>query len=94
MEKEGSFASFVARTLANTFTFSEDTVTYKTNEKTMEAVYDQYFTVNGDVVDTEYGRFESAYMMDGKVEQKADVIGISFGGETLVLNFKEGTREQ
>ncbi|MBR5474172.1 MAG: hypothetical protein IKU83_02055 [Lachnospiraceae bacterium] len=94
VEKEGAFASFVARTLANTFTFSEDIVTYKTNEKTMEAVYDQYFTVNGDVVDTEYGRFESAYMMDGKVEQKADVIGVSFGGETLVLNFKEGTREQ
>ena len=94
VEKEGAFASFVARTLANTFTFSEDIVTYKTNEKTMEAVYDQYFMVNGDVVDTEYGRFESAYMMDGKVEQKADVIGVSFGGETLVLNFKEGTREQ
>ena len=49
--------------------------------------------VNGEVVDTNYARYESEYV-NGKVERKSEVISFSFGGKTLTLNFKEGTREE
>ena len=55
--------------------------------------YDEYFKLNGEVVDTEYARYENAYVVD-KVEQKEEIIRFAFNGKSLVLNFKEGTRIQ
>ena len=55
--------------------------------------YDSYFQLNGKVVDMEYDRFDNAYV-PAPVERKAEVITFSFQGKTLVLNYKEGTREQ
>jgi hypothetical protein len=52
-----------------------------------------HFTINGEKIDTNYARYESAYV-DVKVERKSEVISLSFGGKTLTLNYKEGLREE
>ena len=91
--EDGSFAAFMDRVLANQYTFEDMRVTYVTEGKSFDVKYDEYFKVNGALVDTDYGRYESAYV-NGKVERKAEVMTFSFEGNTLELNFKEGTRVQ
>ena len=88
---DGSFAQFVARTLANDCEYNDMTVTYKSGEKSFYVKYSEHFKINGQEIDTEYGRYESDYV-DGVVERKADVIELSFGGKKLTLNYKEGVR--
>ena len=82
----------MTRCLSNTYTFEDMAVKYTTNAKTFEVKYNEYFKVNGEVMDTDYARYESAYV-DGKIERKAEIIQFAFHGESLTLNFKEGTRE-
>ena len=68
------------------------TVLYNSGEKAFDVKYSEHFKLNGQIIDTNYARYESDYV-DGKVERGADVIEFNFGGETLTLSFKEGTRE-
>lgn len=93
VEQDGSFEAFVSRILENDYSFKNMTVTYTSVDKTFEVKYDEYFKLNGETVNTEYERYESAYV-DGKVEREAEIIRFSFNGKTLVLNYREGTREQ
>ena len=88
----GSFADFVADMLDNECSYNDMTVSYTSGEKCFDVKYSEHFMLNGTLIDTNYARYESAYV-NGSVERKADVIELSFGGEALVLNFKEGTRE-
>ena len=88
----GSFDQFVADMLANKCEFKDMTVIYESNDRCFDVKYSEYFKLNGAIVDTNYARYESPYV-DGKIERKADVIEISFAGKTLILNYKEGTRE-
>ena len=85
----GTFAEFVAEMLENGGEYSDMTVKYKN----FEVKYNEYFKLNGQTVDTDYGRYESDYV-NGKVERKADVIEFVFDGKKLTLNYKEGKREQ
>ena len=89
----GSFGNFVSKMMTYAYSFKDMTVRYDSEGKVFEVKYDEHFKLNGNSVDTEYGRYESPYV-NGKVERKADVIALSFGGKTLTLNYKEGTREQ
>ena len=91
--EDGSFESFIARVLANDVSFEDMTVTYNTRDKAFDVKYDEHFKINGDIIDTNYGRYESVYV-GGKVEREADVITLSFGGKTLTLNYESGTREE
>ena len=91
--EDGSFESFVERILANEVSFKDMTVKYNTENKAFDVKYSEHFKLNGEIVDTNYARYENAYV-DGKVEREADVISLSFGGKSLTLNFKEGTREE
>ena len=90
-EQDGSFESFVQRVVSNEVQFEEMTVNYVSNGAYFEVCYDEYFKLNGDVVDTEYARFESVY---GIVDRKSGVMNFSFNGKTLTLNYKEGTRAE
>ena len=90
-QQDGSFEAFVARTLGNSFTFQDLTVQYTTADKAFDVKYDTYFKCNGTDVDVEYDRFDNPYVSQ-PVERKAEVITFSFGGKTLELNYKEGTR--
>ena len=92
IEDNGSFESFIDNMLANEYDFSGMVVHYESGEKLFDVKYDDYFKLNGQLVDTNYARYESDYV-DGKVERGADIIELTFGGELLILNFKEGTRE-
>ena len=89
----GTFATFVSDMLENECKYENMTVSYTSNGKSFEVKYDKYFKLGGETVDTDYARYESDYV-NGKVERKAEVIELSFGGKSLTLNYKEGTREE
>ena len=89
----GSFESFIADMLDNEYSFDGTTVTYTTGDKSFDVKYDEYFKLNGEVVDTDYARYENDYVVNGITERKAEVIELSFNGKTLLLNYKEGIRE-
>ena len=88
----GSFDAFVTEMLANKCEYNNMTVRYESGEKSFDVKYSEHFMINGQVIDTNYARYENDYV-DGKVERGADVIVLSFGGKSLTLNYKEGTRE-
>ena len=91
--EDGSFESFIARVLANDVGFVDMTVKYTTRENAFDVKYSEHFKLNGKLVDTNYARYESAYV-DGCVERCAEVIEISFGEKKLTLNFDGATREE
>ena len=91
--EDGNFEAFVERILANEVSFEDMTVKYESENKAFDVKYSEHFKLNGEIVDTNYARYENAYV-DGKVEREAEVISLSFGGKSLTLNFKEGTREE
>lgn len=91
--QDGTFTMFIERILSNEYTFEDMTVMYVTEEKQFEVKYNEYFKVNGEIIDTNYARYESAYV-NGKVERKAEIIEYVFQGRTLTLNYKEGIRIQ
>jgi hypothetical protein len=90
---DGSFEEFVEKMLANKCEYYDMTVSYKSGEKALNVKYNEYFVVNGQEIDTEYGRYENDYV-NGKVERKSDVIELSFGGKSLTLNYNEGVRAE
>ena len=92
-QEDGDFASFIARILANDASFNDITVSYTTREKAFDVKYAEHFKINGELIDTNYARYESDYV-NGKVERGAEVIEISFNGKTWTLNYKEGTRKE
>ena len=73
-------------------TYSDMTVHYESADKIFDVKYDEYFKLNGEIVNTDYARYESNYVKNGKVERKAEIIELSFNGHTLTLNYNEGTR--
>ena len=93
VKEDDSFDAFVARILANDVSFDDMTVKYNSDNKSFDVKYSEYFKLNGETVDTNYARYESVYVGE-KVEREAEIISLSFGGKTLTLNFKEGTREE
>ena len=94
IEENGSFEAFVATTLSNTVNFNDMTVTYTSADRSFDVKYDEYFKINGEKIDTNYARFENAYVEGGKTERGADQIKLSFNGKSLTLNFNAGTREE
>ena len=93
IEESGSFDSFVSKMLANNCEYDDMTVRYESENRAFNVKYGVHFTINGEKIDTNYARYESAYV-DVKVERKSEVISLSFGGKTLTLNYKEGLREE
>ena len=93
VKEDASFDAFIARILANKVSFDDMTVNYNTRNKAFDVKYSEHFKLNGEIVDTNYARYESVYV-GGKVEREADVISLSFGGKSLTLNFETGTREE
>ena len=91
-EQDGSFETFVQRTLGNAVSFADMTVDYTTAGKQLQARYDTYFKCNSTDVDLCYDRFDNPYVPQ-PVQRKAEIITFSFNGKQLVLNFEEGTRE-
>ena len=93
VKEDGSFDEFISRVLANEVSFENMTVNYKTRNKAFDVKYSEHFKLNGEMVDTNYARYENAYV-DTKVEREAEIISISYGGYSLTLNFDKATREE
>ena len=89
---KGSFEAFVSEMLSNKREYKDMTVTYESGEKTFDVKYSEHFKVNGQIVDTNYARYDSTYT-NGAVERKAEIIELDFNGKKLTLNYKNGTRE-
>ena len=89
----GSFESFVLKMLGNECEYENMTVLYESGEKEFEVKYSEHFKLNGELIDTNYARYENAYV-DEKVERGAKIIELEFGGYTLTLNYDAGTREE
>ena len=93
IEENGSFNKFVAEMLKNSCEFSDMEVHYETDERAFDVKYNEHFKLNGQTLDTNYARYENAYV-NGKIERGAKIMEFSFGGYTLTLNYDEGTREE
>ena len=92
--ENGSFAEFVSSMMANGCSFSDMSVRYETSGKAFDVKYDEYFKINGQLIDTNYARYENDYVLGGRIERGADVMEFSFGGYSLTLDFKAGTRKE
>ena len=91
VEDNGSFDAFISEMLANNCEYDDMTVCYESRNGAFNVKYGVHFFINGEKIDTNYARYESAYV-DVKVERKSEVISFAFGGKTLTLNYKEGLR--
>ena len=89
----GSFENFVSAMLESETAFNDMTVEYDNGKNTFNVKYGVHFKLNGEIVDTNYARYENDYV-DGKIERGAQIMAFSFNGHSLVLNFEAGTREE
>ena len=92
--ENGSFETFITDMLDNICTFDGTTVIYENKDASLDVKYNEYFKVNGAVVDTDYARYENAYVPNGKIERGAKVMTFEFEGYSLTLDFEAGTREE
>ena len=93
IEENGSFNKFVTEMLKNSCKFSDMEIHYETDKRAFDVKYNEHFKLNGQTLDTNYARYENAYV-NGKIERGAKIMEFSFGGYTLTLNYDEGTREE
>jgi hypothetical protein len=95
-----TFEQFKTRFLANPITYdaTEHAVTYQTilngttTLSTLKAVYATSFSVNQQILDLEYLRFEGPYVQSAGIQRKPDTIIFDFNGKRLTLNYQNLTR--
>ena len=90
-EKEQSFEHFIARIKANQVNYENNILTYQSQDKNVVVQYADKASVDGQVIDTEYKRFDSLY---SQTERKAKTMKISHNEQTLYLDFYNLIREQ
>ena len=79
--------------LDNACSFEDMTVEYASGEKLFNVKYGERFDLNGEIVDTNYDRYENDYV-DGSVGRGAKVMTFTFDGKTLTLDFENATRTE
>jgi hypothetical protein len=95
-----SFGAFISRFLSNTITYneSEHSVTYQTvlsqesQISTLKAIYATSFSVNNQILDLEYLRFEGPYVAPLGIQRKPETIIFEFNSRRLTLNYQNLTR--
>lgn len=88
----GSFDAFMDAIKANPISFDPEklVLTYTSQRRTYELKFNDYFKVDGAVVDTDYSRYDSPYI---HAEQKADTLTFEYNGKSLYLDFDNMVRE-
>lgn len=86
---EGSFSSFIQRIRNNTLRFDGDSITYVSNAKTYSVIYNGAFTVDGNTVNTDYGRYESSIVKAARFDT---VFEYTYNGRTLILDYPNAKR--
>jgi hypothetical protein len=97
-----TFTAFKARMIANPLEFEPELhlLTYSSllnNEilvSTLEVRAFDSFRLNGDLVDTNYGRYQNAYVPEGLTLRKPGIITYQFQGQSLILNYADNTRTE
>lgn len=85
-----TFEEFIYRIKSNEYYFDgKSYLEYTSNGKTLTLDFDGDFTVDGEVMDLDYERYDSPYAY---VERYSDDMYFEFGGETLYTNFVTGER--
>lgn len=86
-----SFDEFKNRLLENEFEFSSENMSmkYHSGQTLYESKFDKHFKVNGNLIDTNYKRFDSPYSV---TERNAQQIVISFNKKELILNYAKNIR--
>ncbi len=87
---EGSFSSFIKRIENNQITYVEQTLTYVSNQKTMQVTFLGDFLVNNQIIDTNYERHTTTY---AHTIREASTMTFEFNGEKLFLDFENLIRE-
>lgn len=93
IEESGSFDSFVSKMLANNCEYDDMTVRYESGNRAFNVKYNEHFMINGQVIDTNYARYENSYIAKGSIERKSDEIALDWNGYYLLLDYKQGLRE-
>ncbi len=88
----GSFKNFHATIMKNSLEFDSVSLSLKyfDNGRQYELVFGGDFKLDGEVVNTQYKRYDSPYCVAGR---KAESITIKHGGQSLYLDFYNMTRE-
>ena len=91
-KEDRSFAEFCQRIVSNPMTFNTSNLelTYFSKGKTYNMIFDAGFIVNGELIITNYDRYDSPYC---KGRKKADSIIIEFNGKYLHLDFYKMIRD-
>ncbi|MCK7485125.1 MAG: hypothetical protein MZU97_05915 [Bacillus subtilis] len=97
-----TFAAFKARMLANSLEFEVelDLLTYSSvlNAEASASVlavraYDSLY-LNNVLMDTDYHRYQNAYVPEGFIVRKPGIITYQFQGQSLTLNYQQNTRTE
>ena len=91
VDKDRSFQEFIKRLKENAISFKDNTLSYTSEGNNLELTYGKEFKLNGNLVQTEYQRYESPYV---KADRKPDTISISHNGRELFLDFNAMIREE
>jgi hypothetical protein len=88
----GSFENFMDAIKANPVSFDPEklVLTYTSQGRTYELKFNDYFKVDGAVVDTECARYDSPYI---QAAQKAGTLTFTYNGKSLYLDFDHMVRE-
>jgi hypothetical protein len=84
IEREGRFEKFKQRVRNNATTYGDRTLRYESDGNSLKVRFGGPFFVNGDIVTTEYPRFDSPY---ARCPRKPQKVTIAHGGHLLVLDF-------
>jgi len=93
MSEDGSFEHFIERVKSNVTKFENNgkKVTYSSKGEEVTVVFKEKVMVNGQEINTEYKRFDSAYSV---TDRKAEEIKIECGGAALTLNQNKLIRKE
>ena len=91
--EDGTFEKFMERIKSNTLKFVQKvkSVTYTSRGEEVTVVFKDKVMVNGQELNTEYKRFDSAYSV---TDRKAEEIKIECGGAALTLNQNKLIRKE
>lgn len=92
MQEDHSFDEFCERILSNKVNFDAESMalSYQSKGKTYELKFDGDFSLNGELVNVQYDRYESPYI---QAKKKAETLTFECKGESLHLDFDNMIRD-
>jgi hypothetical protein len=86
---EGAFSTFQTRIKTNPVSLLGDTLTYTSNNRELKVSFAKSFQVNGEIINTEYARFDSTYI---QAERNPETLFFTWRGRSLLLDFDKMIR--